>query len=57
MVKASELLTSNPGALHLRTLATLNDVASDNTNTVKFFIPVEAAETYEEELKGIKKSK
>ena len=57
LVKASELLTSNPGALHLRTLATLNDVASDNTNTVKFFIPVEAAETYEEELKGIKKSK
>lgn len=51
LVKASKLLTSTPGALHLRTLATLTDVASDQTNTVHFFVPVEASETYEEALK------
>lgn len=57
LVKASELLTSTPGALHLRTLATLSDVASDQTNTIHFFVPLEAAETYEEALSLKKKEK
>ena len=32
---------STPGALHLRTLSTLNDLSSDQSNTVIFAIPIE----------------
>ena len=42
LVKASKILTSTPGALHLRTLTSLDDIASDQTNSVTFFVPVEA---------------
>ena len=34
--KAAENLSNTPGALHLRTLETLNDLSSDKTNTVIF---------------------
>ena len=42
-------MSSAPGALHLRTLATLNDLSSDQSNTVIFAIPIEGLEA----LKGI----
>ena len=38
---------NTPGALHLRTLATLNDLSSDQSNTVIFAIPVEVLRALE----------
>jgi len=39
--KAAEILASSPGALHLRTLNTINDVGSDQGNTIVFAVPLE----------------
>lgn len=44
LAKAAEVMSSSPGALHLRTLSTLNDLSSDKSNTVIFAIPVEILE-------------
>ena len=41
LAKAAKTLSSSPGALHLRTLATLNDVSSDQSNTIIFAVPLE----------------
>ncbi|MBR9691634.1 slipin family protein [Candidatus Woesearchaeota archaeon] len=41
MAKAATTLATAPGALHLRTLQTLNDLSSDKSNTVVFAIPLE----------------
>jgi regulator of protease activity HflC (stomatin/prohibitin superfamily) len=47
VTKAATIISSTPGALHLRTLQSLNDVASDPSNTVKFFIPFDVLRPYE----------
>ncbi len=39
--KAANMMGNTPGALHLRTLATLNDLSSDQSNTVIFALPIE----------------
>lgn len=44
---AANLLSSTPGALHLRTLSTLNDLSSDQSNTVVFAIPLEILRAFE----------
>lgn len=49
LAKAATIMGSTPGALHLRTLATLNDLSSDQSNTVIFVLPVEALEA----MKGL----
>ena len=41
LAKAASLLGNTPGALHLRTLATLNDISSDQSNTIIFAVPIE----------------
>ena len=41
LAKAATMMGSTPGALHLRTLSTLNDLSSDQSNTVIFAIPIE----------------
>lgn len=41
LAAAAERMGSTPGALHLRTLETLNDLSSDQSNTVIFALPVE----------------
>jgi hypothetical protein len=46
-VAAATKLSSAPGALHLRTLATLNDLSSDDSNTVIFAIPLEILRAFE----------
>ena len=54
LVDAANKLSSAPGALHLRTLATLNDLSSDQSNTVIFAVPLEilrAFENYKESKK------
>lgn len=47
MSKAAELLAQSPGALHLRTLQSLNDLSSDQSNTVIFAIPLEILRAFE----------
>ena len=39
-------MSSSPGALHLRTLATINDLSSDQSNTIIFAIPIEVLEAF-----------
>lgn len=41
MAKAAAMLAESPGALHLRTLQSLNDLSSDQSNTVVFATPIE----------------
>lgn len=41
MAQAADRLAQAPGALHLRTLQSLNDISSDESNTVVFAIPLE----------------
>lgn len=63
LVEAAGLMSNAPGALHLRTLATLNDLSSDQSNTIIFAIPVEVLRAFdsidtkkvEEIVKKIKK--
>ena len=41
LAKAADTMAQNPIAVHLRTLATLNDLSSDQSNTIIFAIPIE----------------
>lgn len=43
---AAQQLSSSPGALHLRTLSTINDVSSDQSNTIIFAIPIEVLNAF-----------
>ncbi len=47
IAKAAQMLASTPGALHLRTLQSVNDMSSDASNTVVYMIPVEALKALE----------
>ena len=47
MAEAARRLGSIPGALHLRTLQSLNDLSSDQSNTVIFAIPLEILRAFE----------
>ncbi len=53
MAKAATTLSKAPGALHLRTLQAINDMASDKSNTVVFATPLEILKAFE----GWKKKK
>lgn len=44
---AAKTLAGAPGALHLRTLEVLNDLSSDQSNTVIFAIPIEVLQAVE----------
>ena len=46
LAEAATKLSSSPGALHLRTLATLNDLSSDQSNTIIFAIPIEVLSAF-----------
>ena len=46
LAKAATIMGSTPGALHLRTLSTLNDLSSDQSNTIIFAIPIEVLEAF-----------
>ncbi|HPN89603.1 MAG TPA: slipin family protein [Candidatus Paceibacterota bacterium] len=41
MAQAAKILSSADGALHLRTLQSINDLSSDQSNTVVFTIPLD----------------
>lgn len=47
LAKAANTMASVPGALHLRTLATINDISSDQSNTIVFAIPLEVLRAFE----------
>lgn len=47
LAKAASLMASTPGAMHLRTLSTLNDISSDQSNTIIFALPVEVLKSFE----------
>ena len=46
LAEAANVMASSPGALHLRTLATINDVSSDQSNTIIFAIPIEVLNAF-----------
>lgn len=47
MSQAASILAQSPGALHLRTLQSINDLSSDQSNTVVFGIPMEILRAFE----------
>jgi len=48
LAKAAGTLSKTNGALHLRTLNTLNDLSSDQSNTVVFAVPLEVLRAFED---------
>lgn len=53
MSKAAKILAESDGALHLRTLQSINDLSSDQSNTIIFAIPLEVLRAWE----GLSKNK
>lgn len=47
LVEAAKKLSAAPGALHLRTLSTINDVSSDQSNTIIFAVPLEILKAFD----------
>jgi len=47
MAHAAKTLNEAPGALHLRTLQTVNDLSSDQSNTTIWMMPIEALRAME----------
>jgi regulator of protease activity HflC (stomatin/prohibitin superfamily) len=47
LAKAANILAASDGALHLRTLSTINDVSSDQSNTIIFAVPLEVLRAFE----------
>lgn len=47
LAQAARTLSESTGALHLRTLNTLNDLSSDQSNTVIFALPLEVLRAFE----------
>jgi len=45
--QAAAMLAKTPGALHLRTLNAINDISSDQSNTVVFVTPIEVLQAIE----------
>lgn len=47
LAKAARTLSDSPGALHLRTLSTINDLSSDQSNTTIWMMPIEVLRAME----------
>lgn len=47
MAKAAGILAGSAGALHLRTLQSINDISSDQSNTIVFAVPLEVLRAFE----------
>ncbi|MDD4902004.1 MAG: slipin family protein [Patescibacteria group bacterium] len=47
IAKAAEILSASTGALHLRTLQSINDISSDQSNTIVFATPVEILRSFD----------
>ena len=46
IAKAASILSASDGALHLRTLQAINDISSDQSNTIVFATPVEVLKAF-----------
>lgn len=55
IAKAAEVLSSSDGAMHLRTLQSINDLSSDQSNTVVFVTPAEILRAFDGFVKKINK--
>lgn len=53
LASAASLLSQAPGALHLRTLSTINDISSDQSNTVIFAVPLEVLRAFDGGGQGV----
>ena len=47
LAKAADVMAKNPVAVHLRTLETINDLSSDQSNTVVFALPIDVLKTFD----------
>ena len=47
LAKAADNMSKNPVAVHLRTLETINDLSSDQSNTVVFALPIDVLKTFD----------
>ncbi|OGM28846.1 hypothetical protein A2801_02690 [Candidatus Woesebacteria bacterium RIFCSPHIGHO2_01_FULL_41_10] len=47
LAKAAKIMSASTGALHLRTLNSINDISSDQSNTVVFAVPIEVLKAFE----------
>ncbi len=47
LAKAAENMSKNPVAVHLRTLETINDLSSDQSNTVVFALPIDVLKSFD----------
>jgi regulator of protease activity HflC (stomatin/prohibitin superfamily) len=47
IAKAAKVLSESEGSLHLRTLHSINDISSDQSNTVVFAVPLEVLRAFE----------
>ncbi len=45
--KAANILSQHEGSLHLRTLHSINDISSDQSNTIVFAVPVEILRAFD----------
>ena len=48
---AADTMAKSNGALHLRTLSTINDISSDQSNTIVFALPIEVLRALEKKEK------
>ncbi|MBU1151451.1 slipin family protein [Patescibacteria group bacterium] len=55
LAKAAATLAASPGALHLRTLQSVNDLSSDQSNTTIWMMPVEVLRAVEAVTEHLKK--
>lgn len=55
IAQAAKTLAETPGALHLRTLQSINDLSSDQSNTVVFVTPVEILRAFDGFVKKIER--
>lgn len=46
IAKAAEIMSRSDGALHLRTLQSINDISSDQSNTIVFVTPAEILKAF-----------
>ncbi len=54
LAKAADTMAKSDGALHLRTLSTINDISSDQSNTIVFALPIEVLRALESKTKSKK---
>lgn len=46
LAEAANTMASTPGALHLRTLSTISDISSDQSNTILMCLPIEILDAF-----------